>query len=189
MKKNAKKQPQALENFIKACADYSPFAVLVGIVFSFIFCCMIDYQFFSGVFYGAVAIFCAVFILVVRGALLFHSFNGFSTGRAGMGALSALLQVACVIWVCYEAPKVASLVSEHFEVQQNAAINFIRMVAIAATLLEVLMILSIKDMYLDDVEGDDDAAFNDVTANLAQKVIHTNGNGKHQGNGQAILHD
>lgn len=181
MKKIAKNQPIALESFIKWCSHHSPFAVLAGIVFSFVFCAiMIDYTYFSivfsNVFYGTVAIFCAFFILIVRGALLFHSFNGFSTGRHGMGTLSAILQIGAVIWVCYEAPKAAIFVSDSIELKQAAATNFIRMVAIIATLLEVLMILSIKDMYIDEEDQND--TFNDVTKNLAERPLPQNGNGQ-----------
>jgi hypothetical protein len=178
-KKNHNSNQKALENFIQLCVDYSPFALLAGMVFSFIFCAMIDYAFFSvvfqNIFYGTVAIFCAAFIFIVRSALLFHSFKGFSEGKYSMGAMSALLQFCAVIWVCYEAPKVSLLLTAAYDVQQSASTNFIRFVAVSATLLEFLFILAIKGTKVESEEEleDDDELI------IKEKPKHSlNGSGK-----------
>jgi hypothetical protein len=162
MKKTIHSQTVPLEQFTKVCGHYSPFAVLVGIILSFVFCGMVDFTVFSSVFenvlYGSVGIFCALFILIVRGALLVHGLQNFRNGHNFAGFLSSLMQIGAVVWVCYEAPKAAELFGSSV-VKKDAAINFIRFIAIAATLLEVLLILQVisnKDVSDGDDEAEED---------------------------------
>jgi hypothetical protein len=195
MAKVAKKQvnqTKTIELFIQWCGDNSPFAVLTGIVASFIFCAVIDYCYFGivfqNVFYGTVAIFCALFIFVVRGALLFHSFKGFSEGKSWMGVFSAAMQMGAVIWVCYEAPKVSALLVQMQNLQQDASTNFIRAVAVTASLLEVLMIMSIFNRYAPEEEETDEENTTYHNERTFEEKPSTNGHHKTEsvGNSQAL---